>query len=331
MIPLFSFPTKVVLVDDDPSFLNDLQVFLDKSIASYRLFNSSKKTLRFFNEVAAFLTDSISFLENAESYEWGTQSFSLNFLDIKNIVLNPQRFDQVSVIIADCNMPNMGGLELLKNINCEHLTKILLTGEANEATAIEAFNEGIIHKFIRKQDPNLIAKVKCAIVEAQKKAFCSLSSKLIFSNALLHDASVLYNEPALEAFYYQVLKDRNIVESYLADNQGSYLLLDAKGNASGFFVRTEEQIRAFDEEVLGEAEISNDIKYSILNRDKIVCFLPQKDKFVPENAELGQFIKEAKKFGPEDNYYAAYFESFPFFSPLDLKPYESYAKVILAE
>lgn len=331
MIPIFSFPTKVVLVDDDPSFLNDLQIFLDKTIASYRLFNSSKKALRFFNQVATFLTDNIFFLENQESYEWGTQSFSLNFSNIKNIALNSQRFDQVSVVIADYNMPNMDGLELLKNIHSTHITKILLTGEANEATAIEAFNDGIIHKYIRKQDSNLIAKIKMAIAESQKKAFCGLSSKLIFSNSLFNDTFMLYSEPALEAFYWQILKEKNIVESYLADKHGSYLLLDAKGNSSGFFVRTEDQLRAFDEEILGEAEIPNGIKYAILNRDKIVCFLPQKDKFVPEDFELGQYIKDAKKFGPEDNYYAAYLESFPFFPPLAIEPYESYSKLTLAD
>ena len=324
MIPLFYFPTNVILVDDDREFLNDLHVLLDGNIASYRLFNSPQKALNFLNQEASFLSDNNFFLENPESYEWGRQSFSLNFENIKNIALDPKRFDQVCIVIVDYNMPGMDGIELLQKINHDGIKKILLTGEADEHTAIEAFNDGIIKKYIRKQDPNLISKIRSAILECQREAFCDITSELILSKSPLHDNPIIRREPNLMTYFYQMLKEYNIVEFYLADNQGTLLLLDSKGNPSGFFVRTEDQIRVFEEEVLGEAEIPNDVKYAILNRDKLVCFLPQKGKCIPEDFELSKYVRSAKKISPRSNFYVAYLESFPFLADFKVESFQEY-------
>ena len=314
MLPLFSFPTKVVLVDDDPDFLNDLEVFLDKDTASYLTFNSAKKGLDFLNDEATFLSDSNYVLEDQDSYEWGKQSFFLNFDNIKNIALEPSRVDQLSIVIVDYNMPGMDGLELLKSINNSMVKKILLTGEADEATAIEAFNKGLIDKFIRKQDPDLISKVNDAISELQRAAFVDISSEIMPAKYLANNNPIYKNAPKLEAFFYDTLNAHNIVEFYLVDSQGSFLLIDKDRNTKGFFVRTEDQVRAFEEEILGEAEIDQTVINSILDRSKIVCYVPKKDKVIPENDELGKYLRSAHKFeGKQEPYYAAYLETFPFF------------------
>lgn len=331
MIPLYYFPTKVILVDDDHGFLSDMHLLLDNRTASYQLFNSAKKALNFLNSSASFLSDNSFFLENPESHEWGRQTFSLNFDNIKNIALNPKRFDQISIVVADYNMPGMDGIGLFQNIDQNGLKKILLTGEADECTAIEAFNNGIIHKFIRKQDPNLVSKIQSAILECQREAFCDITSKLILSKSPLYNNPIIRREPDLTTYFYQTLKDNDIIEFYLADNQGNFLLLDAQGKTHGFFIQTENQIKVFEEEILGEAEIPNNIKYAILNRDKIVCFLPQKGRFIPEDLELNKYLRPASKPSPTCNFYTAYYERLPFFSDFEVSPYEKYLSLISAE
>lgn len=313
MLPLFTFPTRVILIDDDPDFLNALDIFLDRDIASYVRFNSAKKGLDFLNNEAVFLCENNFILEDQDSYEWGKQSFFLNFNNIKNIALDPNRKNQASVIIVDYNMPNMDGLELLQSVNVTNVKKILLTGEADEFKAIEAFNRGLIDKFIRKQDPDLTNKVNAAILELQRKIFAEISAEIIPAKYLANNSPIYKNSPELEKFFYNTLKINNIVEFYLVDSQGSFLLIDKARKPKGFFVRTEDQVRAFEEEILGEAEIDDEVRSAILSREKIVCYVPQKNKVVPGDDELKDFLRPAEKFqGKNELFFAAYLEDFPF-------------------
>lgn len=58
----------------------------------------------------------------------------------------------VKVIVADMQMPEMNGIELLKAVKQMHpqLRRIMLTGNSDQGTAIAAINEGQVMRFLRK-------------------------------------------------------------------------------------------------------------------------------------------------------------------------------------
>lgn len=58
----------------------------------------------------------------------------------------------VKVIVADMQMPEMNGIELLKAVKQAHpaLRRIMLTGNSDQETAIAAINEGQVMRFLRK-------------------------------------------------------------------------------------------------------------------------------------------------------------------------------------
>ena len=60
--------------------------------------------------------------------------------------------DDIGVIVADMKMPEMNGIELLKRVKAEapDIRRIMLTGNSDEETAIEAVNEGQVMRFLRK-------------------------------------------------------------------------------------------------------------------------------------------------------------------------------------
>lgn len=58
----------------------------------------------------------------------------------------------IAVIIADMQMPEMNGVELLKRVRdiAPHIRRMMLTGNADQETAAAAVNEGQVMRFMRK-------------------------------------------------------------------------------------------------------------------------------------------------------------------------------------
>ena len=67
-----------------------------------------------------------------------------------------------AVLVADMRMPEMNGVELLKRVkeNAPDTVRMMLTGSADQQTALEAINEGHIFRFMTKPcPPKMLAKV----------------------------------------------------------------------------------------------------------------------------------------------------------------------------
>jgi len=62
------------------------------------------------------------------------------------------RQSAVDVVLSDQLMPNMSGLDFLKEVRALHpdVVRIMLTGHADVATAVEAINDGEIYRFLTK-------------------------------------------------------------------------------------------------------------------------------------------------------------------------------------
>ena len=67
-----------------------------------------------------------------------------------------------AVVVADMQMPGMNGVELLKKVKelAKDTVRMMLTGNADQQTALEAVNEGHIFRFMTKPcPPETFAKV----------------------------------------------------------------------------------------------------------------------------------------------------------------------------
>ena len=71
----------------------------------------------------------------------------------------------IDVVISDQRMPQMKGTELLKQVKeyNENTVRILLTGYADLNVAIDAINEGSIHKY--EQKPLDVARIREVVTE----------------------------------------------------------------------------------------------------------------------------------------------------------------------
>ena len=74
-----------------------------------------------------------------------------------------------SVVVADMGMPQMSGVEFLAEA-CQmapDVVRVMLTGYVNQATAVDAINEGSIFRFLSKPCPTdkLVQTLKAAVAQ----------------------------------------------------------------------------------------------------------------------------------------------------------------------
>ena len=114
---------------------------------------------------------------------------------------DPARFSRVSVAIIDFAMPSMTGVELCRKIKHLPVKKVLLTGKTGDATAVAAFNEGLIDLFLVKHDPDLPDKLRRIIRELQYAYFKDLTAPLE-PIAKLEDTAFL-DDPGIAGWYHE--------------------------------------------------------------------------------------------------------------------------------
>lgn len=305
MTPLFSHPTTVILFDDDMSYLRNLSLTLPEQNFTYKLCQSAEETLSIINK-APIDFESGDFIRENEMEHTNSSAFEYDIPSVHNLSQNDQRFEKISTLIVDYDMPEMNGVEFLKKIQNKNIRKILLTGQASEEIAINAFNQGVIHRYIKKN--SIEKQLNEAIIESQKDYFKSLSE--YFLNTLIEKfgADSALKDPVFEAYFNGICESYNIIETYLLDPIGSYLMLDDKGRA--FILHTQNtdlvdsyffDIEGQDQEVFSNAEIQD-----IRDKKKIFCYRSFKKEKLPDPSKWGPFFKEAVHIGGKNSFYCSF-------------------------
>lgn len=234
-ITICSFPTKIFIVDDNESFLENLKLILDSNKCSYLFCVNPYDVASLIDKQKQYP----SFLDKTTSIEVSDDdslSIDLNIRDIHKEIYSINRFNQVSAIITDYDMPGMNGLDLCRQAKSKILTRALFTGVADESTAIDAFNKCYIEQYIRKQDKNVIENIKQLINKSKELYFNNLSKNYV---NLLHsndgNLSILLDNMFID-FFFTLIEQEKIIEYYLLDSNGSFLMLKSNGEVTALYI-----------------------------------------------------------------------------------------------
>src|SRR5919197_6330187 len=87
------------------------------------------------------------------------------------LALLAQRSDGIGAVISDYAMPDMNGADLLRDIRLQwpDITRVLLTGKADLATAARAVNEGQVARFFSK--PWEAHEIRRGLIEALEQHY----------------------------------------------------------------------------------------------------------------------------------------------------------------
>ncbi|MDH5180194.1 MAG: response regulator [Gammaproteobacteria bacterium] len=221
-------PVTAVLIDDNESFLYNLTLQIDDDLA-FKLFTSPLEALQYINSTAK---------QNPgeDDYE-----ISLPYADIatlKTHLTQPRRFKSCPVVVVDYSMPSMDGLTFCRNLQQTEIKKILLTATMEQGAAIQAFNSGLIDRFISKHEPDWIEKLNHHIRQCQYSYFAELGKPLL--KQLDADDYAYMNMAEFQAVFDTLCAKYKVIEYYLAASPGGYFMLSEQQHMRLIIVRQEE-------------------------------------------------------------------------------------------
>ncbi|MEK6749884.1 MAG: response regulator [Pseudomonadota bacterium] len=237
-------PTKVAIVDDDLDYLAHLGLLLDDHL-TYDIFTSPSVALREItrresgkNALASNCYNSLAQVEAAKGMGW-----AVDLRRIHGIVHDAQRFNHFTVLIVDYAMPEMDGLEVCRQLKGTHIKKILLTGKADSSIAVEAFNQGLIDQYIRKEDVNITVLLNQVVQRLIDNYFSQAC--LVPNPALASEAPYLF-DPMFVDWFAQLRNQNSIVEYYLWGWNliGGYVMAREDGELLILLVQTPEHAMA---------------------------------------------------------------------------------------
>lgn len=288
MIPCCYHPTRVVVIDDNSRFLGSLNRVLSKKHSSYLFYSNPQKALHDIQNLYTPNPFPNRYIQNADEEKWQHRRLDINIFDTHHEIYRPERFEEVSTVIIDHSMPEMTGLEFCARLDNPNIQKVLLTGEAEEHIAIRAFNEGLIHHYIRKQDADMIQQINQAVENAQWRYFNRLSEVALKAISAVDVVDHAVLDPNFHTFFKKLIRDNDFREAYICDTTGSYLFLTEEAQAFGLVVNIAEELDIWAD--AGQSlKISNTLLQGLRDRKKMICYHNSQDIHEPKAHEWEKY------------------------------------------
>jgi FixJ family two-component response regulator len=291
-LPLCFHPATIILLDDDKDYLNQLALrFNNTSINKIQTFTSPYEALNHVNNdyQADLWPQRMVKQERNIDHKYQQWAINLSLYKLPLEIYRKDRFSDISCIIVDYSMPGINGLNVLRQIRNPYIKKILLTGNADENIAIEAFNRGEIDQYIRKSDKEMFSNLLKATYELTENYFSRLSITALDIILANNHMNTALTEPAFQALFKEQIKKLNIVEYYLFESFGCYIMLDSKGKAYGFFIYPESDIK----DVLGDMDLTSNWTDFFKRNPKIMCYHRMEEPEFPQDQDRKKFLQYA--------------------------------------
>tara|TARA_A100000171_G_C2134817_1_gene149437 strand:+ start:533 stop:1522 length:990 start_codon:yes stop_codon:yes gene_type:complete len=323
IMPCF-YPTTVVLIDDDFFMLKNLVPGLDLEDKPHKAFHDAHEGLAFINQDQYRET----FVDRLAACDEGFEGDSLSFSPrcLLRELKSPKRFEQVSVLVVDYEMPGMNGIDLCKKIENPFVKKILLTGVADENVAVEAFNKGLICSYIRKHAPNFQEQLQDAVIRAQQDYFRELFYFPLQTLKKRPESTALV-DPVFIHYFNQLIEKDRIQEFYLAESTGSFLMVGPDQKLYSLITLDDGLINAFLESRCVEA-LEPEYILALEKRDFVPCYYnPFKAPYLETN-ELKNFLHEPIVLkGEKKSFYTVFGQGFIQISSQDIVSWNSVKKL----
>lgn len=278
----FFFPTVSLILDDNNSFLESMVLSLKGKFLT-KISLDAQEALNIIEENSKnnVMDNGYFDTKDIENDDENTiVTLDINIKDILKHIFNHNRYSLITNVLLDYSMPKINGLDFCRLLNNNTIIKMMLTGEADLNTAVSAFNEGLINMFFKKGAENMIEQIVSAINEAECLYFEKLCLPLL--DAISGNCNHLLKNNNYWDFFNTICINYKIVEYYLLDKNGSFLLLDENATPYWFIIRTEQDFISLYEIAIGN-NASKSVIFDIYKRKKIPLLLSESEQQLPVN------------------------------------------------
>lgn len=243
-LPLFYFKPTLCWIDDDRLFLDAVSLHYAPEFHSLT-FADSFEAVKTLNQYQSPLKNAQFTRELTENDLYGTQEnhpISMNISAIKSLMQSEEKYKEIAILISDYNMPRQTGLDVLGQLKHLPCQKILLTGDASHESVVKAFNDGLIQRFIQKNNhtTDILRKYVLDLVEYH---FQEKSRPLM--NHLESSKPSALSDPVFINAFNQWREKENIIEFYLIHKQGCFIAKNKDGKMYHFVVYSEQNKKDF--------------------------------------------------------------------------------------
>jgi CheY-like chemotaxis protein len=217
-------PTTICFVDDNEPFLDSLELELPGEWAC-RTFSNPEQALEYLNQpipLEPLMDRCFSLQRNASQ-----AVIHLDLSLIEKEISHVDRFRRNSVLVVDYAMPSLNGLQFCEALKDTHIRRAMLTGVADEKVAVEAFNAGLIHRFIPKQKDDPILATHDFVEELVQEYFNQYTVRL--KSTLAIDPPGFLTDVVVADWLHALMARNNLVEYYLVDDPAGFLMLKSNG------------------------------------------------------------------------------------------------------
>jgi len=305
-LSLFQSPGSIVALDDDPDYLAMLSLVAPKEWY-VRFFVHADECIRQLQQEPPLW----------EADAWAQQELVDNWRQT-GAPLIPQimrywgqfarrRYALTQVCVVDYSMPGMNGLQMLGELVDWPGMRVLLTGQADEQVAVQAFNRGLIEQFIPKQATDVSRRLIDALVRLQRLA--SGQASQVWRGTLTPMQNALLRQPSIARAITDEIAQR-WVEYVIIGAPFGVLGRDADGHVGWLQLEPSDGLEELAE--LAESEGAKAEQLDAIRQGQMLI-----------DIELGQALgrsepsslSPAMKIGPDDSLLGAFFEVPPRFTP----------------
>lgn len=306
-VPVCYFPSTVILLDEESDFLRNFATQLPQPFL-YHFFadrNDALQALQLNKE-----SENLSQWCLGEPQQTGQQTEHFNgqtmCLDLAAIhweAYNPQRFSECTVIVINTLSSDLDKLTLCRDIHNHAIKKILLIDQAEQALLKETIKENLIDLCLDKSDPNINALILDGIKHLQLRYFLEMSTKI--SKMLMNKLSNCLYDPVFVDLFYQLQQRENIIEYYLLEDSGSFLMLDKNGKPSCLIIKRQEDL--LQHYNMGKNyNIPTQLLEDIKTGKQIPSFLYSHNYYQSEWTDWANYLHAAQTLQGNEVYYYAY-------------------------
>lgn len=301
-LPLFYFKPTICWIDDDQIFLDAVKLEFHEEYNCIS-FNNPREAVKFLLSYESPLSDIALKKEFTESDLYGANDHypvNINIPNIKEIINRADKSREIALLITDYHMPELNGLEVCKQLSSSPIRKILLTGEASHEKATEAFNQGLIDKFIQK-DLNISVKLHDYIDDLINQYFYNKTSDII-SHIEASRPSLLTDNTFIN-FFNKWCKEHAIVEFCLINKQGGFLVKDTHRNSFYFVVQSmsdKSEFLRLNDEIF---EKHNELFDEVSQGKKIPFFGMGIESWDVDQDKWGEHFYPSQVISGRENYY----------------------------